>query len=156
MNTEVNKKSGFVLRFLSLPPLTCGFLFLGIVIVSNSELQKIIPESPFRSLSIMFFYIVAIMSFNYMLALRGQNFMGWKVEGAIVTFFAFIFASFFLPYCFPLNVEVEAGGLIGWIGATDVQQKPNWAFLWFLLPSIIFIIYAYLKLRKMDLWNNPG
>lgn len=106
MSLDVTKKSGFVLRMLSLSAFSCMILFAGIVVIQNEELGKIIPPSTARTLSIFFGYIVAMITFNYALAVKGRNFMGWKNEALIMLGFIVIFVGMFLPHAFPSSEVV--------------------------------------------------
>ena len=154
MSLEVSKRSGFVLRFLSLSAFAFTLLFAALVVMENRELEKLVPPSAFRSLALMCGYIVAIFGFNYAMAVRGRNFMGWKVEAAMIVGFVIIFVSLFLPFAFPNETEVESSGLTGLFGAAEIESEPRWAFSWLLLCSLPMFAYVYYKLRTMELWKR--
>ena len=154
MSLEVSRRSGFVLRFLSLAAFSCAMLFAALVALDNQELEKIIPPSVFRSLSLMFGYVVAILGFNYAMAVRGRNFMGWKVEAAMISGFIIIFVSLLIPYAFPYETEIETGGVAGLFATRDVEREPRWALSWLVLLSVPMFGYVFYKLRSMNLWKR--
>ncbi|MEA1969251.1 MAG: hypothetical protein U9N77_13680 [Thermodesulfobacteriota bacterium] len=147
MDTGSYKKSGFVLRFLTLLPLTSGFLFFAIVIIDNNEIQKILPATPFRTLSLMFIYIATLMTYNYILGIKGDNLMEWKIESSIILAFGFVFAAFFLPFGFPLEVEKDTSFIKSILGFANIQKKPDWFYLFLLLPATGFFIYGFYRLK---------
>lgn len=146
-------RAGFVLRGLSLGAFSAMLLFASLVVLDNSEIEKVIPDSSFRSLSIMFGYIAAIFGFNYTMALRGDNFMGWKVEALVSLGFVFLLVSVFLAFAFPREVSSESSGLIGFF-SSDVKEEPRWAFAWLAILSVPSFLYAYLELRSMRVWGE--
>lgn len=157
MSWHTSQRSGFVLRLLSLLSFSCMMIFVGIVVLQNQELQKIIPASNARSFGLFFGYVVAIITFDYALAVKGRNFMGWKVEGAIVAGVAMAFAGAFFPFAFPVIESVPSErvyGLLGWAGLEADSIEPNWTLSWLSLLSVPFFIMAFWHLANMQLWRE--
>lgn len=154
MLRDVQTRSGFVLRMLSLLALACALLFTSLVILDNEELHKVIPPSPFRSLAIFFGYMVALISFNYISAARGKNFMGWKVEGAIALGFLFVFAGFYFPFAFALETEIVSGGVAGLFQSAETETAPDWQYLWLAVLAVPAFAFAFWKLLSMPLWKE--
>lgn len=152
---DVTKRSGYVLRLLTVAALTAAFLFTALVLLDNDELTKIVPHTPFRSAAILFGYVVGLMSFNYFAAFRARNFMGWKVEATTILIFVVIFASFYSVYAFPTEHEISSGVFFGLLERSEYQNNPNWYFLAGLLAAIPLCGYVYNSLRSMELWSDP-
>lgn len=129
-------------------------LFAAIVVLDNAEIEKIFPSSNARTLLLMFGYIVAIMSFNYVMGLRGRNFMGWKVELALVSLFVFLFLAVFLPFGFPQLTENRDGGFAGFFETTSVDIAPEWAWSWIGVSALPLAVYIIWKLRRLKLWER--
>ena len=154
MSLEASKRSGFILRLLALAAFSLTLLFAALLVNDNRELQKLVPPSPFRSLSIMFGYIVALISFNYMMAVRGRNFMGWKVEAALTSGFICIFVSLFLPFAFPRESEIETNGLISFVIGNEKTEQPRWTLSFLIIMSFPLFFYSFNKLRSLDIWKR--
>lgn len=80
MSLSEFKKASFASRLMTLFALTLLFVFTALVLLENRELEKVFPHSLTRSLAILSGYCVAILSTNYFMALRGRNFIEWKLE----------------------------------------------------------------------------
>ena len=132
-------KSGFVLRIMSVIAFSCMIMFAALVVVQVDELEKIIPDSSERSLAIFFGYVVALISFNYALGLRGGNFIGWKTESSIVLAIIFVFAGVFFPFAFPLEEAVQKSSWWGLREDSVIQEKPNWNYAWFAVIAVPFL-----------------
>src|SRR5690606_13796302 len=90
VSREITRRAGFALRMLSLGAFSCMALFAALVVIQNEELAKLVPVSTARTLSILFAYIVAMITFNYALAIKGRNFMGWKSESLVMLGFILV------------------------------------------------------------------
>lgn len=153
MSLEVTKRAGFVLRILSLMAFSCMILFAGIVVVQNEELGKLVPPSTARTLSILFAYIVAMMTFNYALAIKGRNFMGWRNEAYIVVGFMFLFVGMFLPHAFPTAKIVVTESWIPFSSKKETTFKADWRFSLVSVLSILFFYKAWRGISSMPLWK---
>lgn len=154
MSLDVTKRSGFVLRMLSLSAFSCMILFAGIVVIQNEELGKIIPPSTARTLSIFFGYIVAMITFNYALAVKGRNFMGWKNEALIMMGFIFTFVGMFLPHAFPSSEVVVDESWIPFSSEETTHLKANWMYALVSLLSLPFLHLAWKGISQMPLWRS--
>jgi hypothetical protein len=155
MSLEVAKRSGFVLRMLSLMAFSCMVLFAGIVVIQNEELGKLIPPSTARTMSILFAYIVAIATFNYTLAAKGRNFMGWKNEALIMLGFFAVFVGMFLPHAFPTSQVIVSESWIPFSAKETTHLKANWAYAPISLIAIPFVYKAWAGVRAMPIWSKP-
>jgi len=106
MTNEVRKAS-FASRILTVLALTIFFVFTALVAVDNNELEKIFPPSTVRSLSLLAGYSVAILSSNYLMAIRGKNFTFWKIEILISINFIIFFLAILSPWLFPLTIQLD-------------------------------------------------
>lgn len=137
---------------LSLIPFSCMLLFAGIVVMQNNELDKIFPPSTARTLTILFGYIVAIISYNYALATKGNNFMGWKNEALIIIGFIIVFIGMFLPHAFPTTDIQVNQSWIPFMSSETEKFKPNWIYAIFTLLSLPFFYKAWQGIKRMPLW----
>lgn len=151
---DIRKRSGFVLRMMMVLALSCAFLFTALVVLENKEIAKIIPHSPFRSLSLFFGYIVGILSYNYLSAHRGRNHMGWKVEACLMLAVITVFAAFYFTFAFPSQVEETSDFAFGLFERTSYDSEPNWAVAWLSLGALLPLGYSLFKLSKMPLWQD--
>ncbi|MFO7818270.1 MAG: hypothetical protein R6V39_11420 [Desulfovibrionales bacterium] len=156
MSLDVTRRSGFILRMLSLVAFFCMILFAGIVVIQNDELGKIIPPSTERTLSIFFAYIVVMITFNYALAVKGRNFMGWKNEALIMIGFILVFVGMFLPHAFPTSELVVTESWIPFSSTETEHLKANWAYAPIAILSIPFFYKAWIEIRAMPLWTATG
>nr|WP_156889269.1 hypothetical protein [Halomonas sp. 1513] len=153
MSLDVTKRSGFILRMLSLVSFSCMILFAGIVVIQNDELGKIFPPSTARTLAILFAYIVAMITFNYALATKGRNFMGWENEALIMIGFVIIFVGMFLPHAFPSSEVIRSESWIPFSSKEVTKLKPNWMYALVSLMAIPFLYKAWRGIRAMPLWR---
>ena len=154
MSLDVTKRSGFVLRMLSLIAFSCMVLFAGIVVMQNEELGKIVPPSTARTLSIFFAYIVSMITFNYALATKGRNFMGWKNEALIMIGFIVAFVGMFLPHAFPTSQVIMTESWIPFSTKEATQLKANWVYALVSLISLPFFYKAFQGIMAMPLWKS--
>lgn len=130
-------------------------LFAGIVVIENEELGKLVPPSTFRTMAILFGYILAMLTFNYALGVKGRNFMGWKNEAAIMTGFILVFTALFLPFAFPVSESVVTESWIPFRSEESVHFKPNWLFALIAGFALPLFVKAWLGIRAMSLWKGP-
>jgi uncharacterized membrane protein len=153
MSRDDTKTAGFMLRMLSLVAFSCMILFAGIVVIQNEELGKLIPPSIARTLTILFAYIVAMITFNYALAMKGRNFMGWKNEMLIMIGFILVFLGMFLPHAFPTSEVKVTEGWFSFFSKEYTQLKANWFFAVISLLALPFFFKAWKGIRAMPLWQ---
>ena len=153
MSLERKRRSGFVLRVLGLCAFSCALVFSGIVVLENEELNKLVPPSAAKSMAMIFGYLVAMVSFSYLMAIRGGNFMGWKIELSMMLGLAALFVSILLAFAFPEIASVRAEGVRGFVGFTEVNSRPNWTFLWGGALAVPFFAYSFRELTKLPLWQ---
>ncbi len=154
MSLDITKRSGFVLRMLSLIAFSCMVLFAGIVVIQNEELGKLIPPSTARTLSIFFAYIVAMITFNYTLAVKGRNFMGWKNEALIMIGFIFAFVGMFLPHAFPTSEVIATESWIPFSSEEITHLKANWVYASISFLAVPVLYLAWKGINKMPLWSS--
>ncbi|MCE8004408.1 hypothetical protein [Billgrantia ethanolica] len=154
MSLDVTKRSGFVLRLFSLAAFSCMVLFAGIVVIQNEELGKLIPPSTARTLSILFAYIVAMTTFNYALAAKGRNFMGWKSEIFIMSGFAVTFVGMFLPHAFPSSQVVVTESWIPFSSKENTFLKPSWFYAPISFIALPLFYKSWREIRDMPLWQS--
>lgn len=151
---DIRKRSGFVLRMMMVLALTCAFLFTALVLLENEEIAKIIPHSPFRTLSLFFGYIVGILAYNYLSANRGRNHMGWKIEACLMLSVIIVFAAFYFTFAFPSEVAETSNVAFGLFERTSYDSEPNWTIAWFSLLAVFPSGYSLYKLSRMPLWKD--
>lgn len=154
MTLSNTKSSGFVLRMLSLLAFSCMILFAGIVVIQNQELGKLIPPSTPRTLVILFAYIVSMITFNYALAAKGRNFMGWKNEFFIMLGFIIVFIGMFLPHAFPNADTVKTESWIPFMKDEVTHLKANWYYALISLLGLPFFYKAWQGVRVLPVWND--
>lgn len=154
MSLERKRRSGFVLRMLGLCAFSCALVFSGIVVLENEELNKLVPPGAAKSMAMIFGYLVAMVSFNYLMAIRGGNFMGWKIELSMMLGLAALFIAILVAFAFPQSQSVRAEGVRGLVGLTVVDSRPNWTFLWGGVLAIPLLAYSFRELTKLPLWQS--
>ena len=154
MSLDITKRSGFVLRLFSLAAFSCMVLFAGLVVLENEELGKLVPPSPVRTLAILFAYIVAIITFNYALAAKGRNFMGWQNEALIMVGFILLFVGMFLPHGFPQSEIIRTESWIPFRSREDVMLKANWGYSVISAFALPFFYFAWQGIKEMPLWKS--
>lgn len=154
MSLNSTKRAGFILRLFSLAAFSCMVLFAGIVVVQNEELGKLLPPSTSRTLAILFGYVVAILTFNYALGLKGRNFMGWKNEALLVGGFIVVFIAMFLPHAFPIQEVVVSDSWIPFRSEENTHLKPNWKLAWGCLLALPLFIKSWMGIKSMPLWAS--
>lgn len=154
MSLEIKRRSGFVLRVLGLCALSSALVFSGIVVLENEEINKLIPPSTAKSMAMIFGYLVALISFDYLMAIRGGNFMGWKIELSMMLGVAAVFIAIMLPFAFPESESVRSEGITRFFGFTTVESRPNWSFLWISFMAVPLFVYSVRELMKLPLWRE--
>lgn len=161
MSREITRRAGFALRMLSLGAFSCMALFAALVVIQNEELAKLVPVSTARTLSILFAYIVAMITFNYALAIKGRNFMGWKSESLVMLGFILVFVGMFLPHAFPVSGVVETKSWLPFVSKQQLMFKPDWRYSGIAALSIPFLfkggkeIVALFRERRDSSPKNP-
>jgi len=102
--TEFSRAS-FATRLIVVFAFTLLFIFTALLVLDNKEIQKVLPHGPLRSLVLLFGYITAILTTNYVMALRGRNLTDWVTEALISANFVLFFAAMTLPWLFPVAIE---------------------------------------------------
>ncbi|WP_194756639.1 hypothetical protein [Aliidiomarina indica] len=153
MSLAITKRSGFILRLLTICAFTCMMLFTAIVIVQNEELGKLVPPSTIRTLALMFGYIVALCTFNYAMAIKGRNFMGWQNELFIMLGFVIVFIAMFLPHAFPTNEVTRVDSWVPFMSKETFVLKANWKFAYILFLAVPFFMVAWKRIKELDLWK---
>ena len=146
------KKASFASRLVTLLALTLLFVFTALVLLDNREVEKIFPHSFIRSLAILFGYCVAILSTNYFMALRGRNFIHWKLEILIALNYILFFSAWTLPWLFPIFTESAGPWWQPWRKATHPEQ--NLAFYGILILQIPLLLYTIVKVRRFVKSDN--
>lgn len=150
MNLSDDRYSSFILRMLALVAFSLMVTFAAIVVLSNDALKELFPGSASRSLAIMFGYIVAIITFNYALAIKGNNLMPWKVELSMVVGVLAVFVAVFLPFAFSRYVVVESEGIFSFLRKGGEYAEPNWYYSIMGLLSFPFFYQVFLGLKRAD------
>lgn len=153
MSFIASKKAGYVLRMMSLGAFSFMMIFAAIVILQNDELTKIVPDTPARSMAIFFGYIVAIFGFNYASAIKGRNFMGWKVESLTMAGLLFLFAGIFFPQAFPTSEIIDSDSWIPFLGSEEVN-RPNYWYTMLSIPALPLFFSAASIVRKKRAWKE--
>ncbi len=156
MSLDSIKRTGFILRLFSLAAFSCMVLFAGIVVIQNGELEKLLPPSTARTLAILFGYVVAILTFNYALGLKGRNFMGWKNEAMLIIGFVIVFIAMFLPHAFPMQEVVVSESWIPFLPKEDTYLKPDWKLALIGVLALPFFIKCWMGIKSMPLWCSSG
>lgn len=151
MSFIASKKAGYVLRMMSLGAFSFMMIFAAIMVLQNDELTKIIPDTPARSMAIFFGYIVAIFGFNYASAIKGRNFMGWKVESLTMAGLFFLFAGIFFSQAFPTSEIIKSNSWIPFLGSEEIKKPNYWYTLLSVLALPLFFAAASL-VRKKRAW----
>lgn len=150
MTLIMTKRSGFALRLMSLGAFSCMMIFAAIVVLQNAELEKVVPSSPARTMMLLFGYTLSIITFNYAMAIKGRNFMGWKIEAVTMIGAALVFSGIFLAHGFPVVKEVKSESWIPFISSQI--SEPNWAWVWLSAAGLPFLAIALKMLRSLPLW----
>lgn len=153
MSFIASKKTGYILRMMSLCAFSFMMIFAAIVILQNYELTKIVPDTPFRSMAIFFGYIVAVFGFNYASAIKGRNFMGWKVESLTMLGLLFLFAGMFFSYAFPTSEIIKNDSWIPFLSPTYIN-KPNYWYALLAIPTFPLLFSAANIVRKSRVWKE--
>lgn len=140
------KKASFASRLVTLFAVVLMFIFSALVILDNNELKKILPHSPARSLALFFGYCFAILSTNYLMALRGRNLIDWKSEILISINFMLFFSAWTLPWLFPIILESRGPWWKLFQKITQLQQNPIFYFVF--LIQLPILIYTIIRLRR--------
>lgn len=154
MNLSEFKKASFASRLMTLFALTLLFVFTALVLLENRELEKVFPHSLTRSLAILSGYCVAILSTNYFMALRGRNFIEWKLELLIAFNFILFFSALTLPWLFPVFGETPGPWWQPWRKVTHPEQ--NIAFYGVLVLQIPLLIFTTFKVRHYLLLDRES
>ena len=146
MSLSEFKKASFASRLVTLFALTLLFVFTALVLLDNREVEKIFPHSFIRSLAILFGYCVAILSTNYFMAIRGRNFIHWKLEILIALNYVLFFSACTLPWLFPIFAESASPWWQPWRKVTHPEQ--NIAFYGILIVQLPFLLFTIIKVSR--------
>ncbi len=146
MNYSEFKKAAFASRIAILLAITLMFIFSALVILENTELRKILPDTSLRSFTILCGYSVAILSSNYFLALRGRNLTNWRTELLISLNYILFFAGWILPSLFPVQREASPPWYMPWRKVVTVEQNILfYGVLILLVPLTYFTVQCVRK-----------
>lgn len=152
MSLRETRKSSFVARIMTVLAITLTAIFSVLVVLGATEINKIFPNTPTRSLAILLGSIVPILTSNYFLAIRGRNFINWETELLISLNFILLYSVILLPWLFPLSVEAEHPWYMPFFDSTN--RMPNYWFfgIFILLVPLLFVngkqVRAYLLSEK--------
>lgn len=137
--------SSIILRLCTILAFSIFCVFAGMVLVENRELHKLLSPTVARSMMLLLGYCVAIISMNYYLAIRAQNFTDWRTELSFICFFVVLVIGWLGGYLFPLTIKVPAPFWKLW--ASESMYSPNYSFMliWLLLIPIGTISFIRLK-----------
>lgn len=144
MSISEFRKSSFVNRLITLLSITILLVFTALVAIENKELEKLLPPSKSRSLALLFGYTVAILSSNYLMAIRGRNFTNWKTELLISFNYVWLFSTILLPWLFPISVDIDTPWYKPFSDSTE--RVPNF---WFLFMGMVQIPVAWITFKKV-------
>jgi hypothetical protein len=136
-------------RFLILLALSFLYSVLGIVIVENSEINKLFPPSPAKFIALALGYIAAIFSTNYILALRGNNFTTYKIELLAMFICVILFLGFYCPFSFQ-NITVTSK----WYFLSTETKQPNYYYFYLLVLACPAAILFYKELASFVYKHN--
>lgn len=144
MTNSESHFAGIIMRLTSLAFFALVCIFTGMVLVENHELQKMLPPTVARSMMLLFGYCGAIISLNYFLAIRAENFTDWRTELSLIIFFVVLVFGWLGGYLFPLTITVAVPWWKPW--ASGVMNPPDARFMWlWVLPIPIgFILFIRL------------
>jgi hypothetical protein len=141
------KFSSIIIRLLTIFVFSLLYIFAGLVVAENKELHKFIPPTSTRSLMILVGYIGAIISMNYILAIRGKNFTHWKTEIAFVSFFTVFVTGWLASYLFPLSAKVPKPAYKIWVFSDNIIQAPDFKYLFFWILLLPIGKFCFSRLR---------
>ena len=139
------KKASFSYRLMTVLALTILFVFTALVLLENREIQKLLPHSNMRSFAILFGYCVAILSTNYFMALRGRNFIEWKIELLIAFNYVLLFSALTIPFLFPILPDPQPWWKLG----KPPDAEPNAAFYGLLAFQPPLLVLTAIKIRRV-------
>ena len=90
-------------------------------------------------------YCVAILSANYVAAIRGRNFTDWFTEILIALNFVIFFSAMLLPSLFPVSMEFPCQWWKPWCKRT--VSEPNAALYWIAALGVPLLIYTVIRVR---------
>lgn len=116
-------RASFASRLIVVFAFTLLFIFTALLVLDNKEIQKLLPHSHLRSVVLLLGYSTAILSTNYVMALRGRNLTHWLTEALISANFVLFFTAMTLPSLFPLTAESVSPWWRFW--QDDQSEEPN-------------------------------
>ena len=143
MKINDNFRASFASRILFVFALTLLFIFTALLVLENKELQKFVPSSPLRSIALICGYSVAILSANYLMAIRGNNLTNWQAELLISLNFIIFLASATLPWLLPIVTETKCEWWkpLCQIARTETPDNRYFGLLIIQAPIFLFTVY---------------
>lgn len=124
--------------------LTAVLVVGGFVFLENTELHKLLAPTPIVKLAVILGQCLTLVSANYFLALKGNNFTDAKTEILIVLAGAFACASILGPYMFLRQVGVEtAPSWKVWSGDSPVFDIDSRLFFGLVPAAVFFLTSCY-------------
>lgn len=139
--------ASIILRLTTLLAFSLLYVFAGMVIIENRELHKMLSPTVARSMMLLLGYCGAIVSMNYYLGIRAQNFTDWRTELLLISFFVVLVLGWLGGYLFPLTITVPAPFWKFW--ASEVMHPPDARFMLFWVLLVPIGTGSYLRLRRL-------
>ncbi len=153
MDAQERKRVGFLMRILNVFAFSCMALFMALVVVENTELNKLLPPSPERTVAVLLAYTVAIITFNYTLALRGKNLLDWRTELYVILGLVSSLAAIFLTFALRTYVETKIWR-IPFASNPEPDSRPTLTFLLLLIPAIALFYLAWRRAKSHPIWQS--
>ena len=138
-------RASFASRLIVVFAFTLFLVFTALLVLENKELQKVLPHGALRSLVLLLGYSTAILSTNYIMAVRGRNLTHWKTEALISMNFVLFFAAITLPSLFPAPVEPDASWWKFWQDKS-AEEPRNWLYA-LLLVQVPLLLVTVARVR---------
>lgn len=146
MTDRAPKFAGIATRVLYIAILTAVLVVGGFVFLENTELHKLIAPTPFVRIGVLLGQCLALVSANYFLAIKGNNFTDAKTELLLVLAAGFTCVSVLGPYMFLRQVGVStAPWWKPWHSDSPVFV-PESLFLFGLIPAGLFFTSACIRI----------
>jgi len=140
------KFAGIATRVLYIAILTAVLVVGGFVFLENTELHKLIAPTPFVRIAVLLGQCLALVSANYYLAIKGNNFTDAKTEILLVLAAGFTCVSVLGPHMFLRQIGVNtAPWWKPWQSDSPVFV-PETLFLFGLIPAGVFFATACIRI----------